>query len=153
MPSIDAESTVSDYEAAEWYLNQYVFYTNPIYMSPSIRGMRREYRDRRRDRCNSITGGSRPHLKSTIDACGMFLEQVAFWRPLTPTGRLVARVLRDMEREQPKVIEQDHPWRDSDVKTVVGVPLRDILYSAILAATAAFVVVLPSDDGIWALDL
>ena len=72
---------------------------------------------------------------------GPMPEQVAFWRPFTPAGRLVRRVLADMEHERSEALGGHH-WRSNARRLIGGVPLRDILLSlASAVAIALFVAV------------
>ena len=73
---------------------------------PSLRSLRRTYKDDHDDLFANI-----PRLKSTIGARGALPAQIMFWKPWTPSGKLVAQVLRDIQRDTPNEMQYIVCWR------------------------------------------
>ena len=133
--------SVNAYEATKAYITDNDLYEHPIYATPSLQEMCRMHEERG----TGPTPAGGPIMRDA-DSVGLLAE---LWRPFTPTGRMVRRVLADMERDDPEFLAKQI-WYDPRAKTVSGVPRDRMLSSAAfalgvavgLAAMISFMVVL-----------
>ena len=133
----DLAVDVTDYELVRGYIDDHSFYKNPIYLVPSLRSLRRTY-------AQDDPGGlfaDIPHIKSMIGKRGALPAQIAFWKPWTRSGKLVAQVLRDIQRDTPNEMKYIVCWRNP-TKPFTGATAVDLGLSALCIGTfVAFIAV------------